>query len=330
MDKLSRLAALRRIFRDRRPVSRETLAAELECSIPTAKRAIREARETLGMPIVWDADARGYVLDRASPDAGEEVPGLWLTAPELAGLVTLHSCLQMLTPEPIGPLLAPLGRRLDAVLQRSGVQFDQVRRRVRILGQPGRPPGRDWATLTEALLTRTRTEFEYRARSRPETTLRTVSPQRLVLYRGSWYLDAWCHLRDDLRSFSVERIGAPRLVCRRATDVSEAVLDQRLATSYGIFSGAPTDVARLRFSSFATRWVGEEIWHPRQSTVIHGDGTLEIAFPIGRREELILDVLRWGPEVEVLAPRDLRTEVAARLAAAAALYDESPSGNSGV
>jgi predicted DNA-binding transcriptional regulator YafY len=37
-------------------------------------------------------------------------------------------------------------------------------------------------------------------------TEREVSPQRLVHYRDNWYLDAWCHLREDVRSFSIDAI----------------------------------------------------------------------------------------------------------------------------
>ncbi len=135
-------------------------------------------------------------------------------------------------------------------------------------------------------------------------------------------MDAWCHLRGALRSFAVERIAAPRPLRERARDVSEAELDAALASSYGIFAGAPTDLARLRFSSFAARWVVDEKWHPRQSTTLAPDGSVEVSFPIGRREELVQDVLRWGADVEVLAPADLRREVAARLAAALRVYGD--------
>lgn len=327
MDKLSRQAAIQRMFRNRRAVSIEDLANELECSVPTAKRAIREARVQFGMPIEWNAELRGYVLGADGRDAGTEVPGLWLTGPELGGLVTLHTCLGSLAPEPIGPLLAPIGRRIAAVIARSGLPFEEVQRRVRIVPQQGRPARPDWATLTLALLTRRRLEFTYHGRSTPETTARLVSPQRIVLYRGSWYLDAWCHAKDALRSFAAERIREPHVRNERAKDVAEAVLDRTLATSYGIFSGEPTDLARLRFSEFAARWVVDEQWHPRQIAVAAADGRLEVTFPIGRREELILDVLRWGPEVEVLAPADLRRDVAARLQKAAAIYQKDLSGS---
>lgn len=54
--------------------------------------------------------------------------------------------------------------------------------------------------------------IRYHSRSKDERTERVVSPQRLIYYRDNWYLDAWDHLREALRSFSIDRIrGAPLL-----------------------------------------------------------------------------------------------------------------------
>ncbi len=60
------------------------------------------------------------------------------------------------------------------------------------------------------------------------TVEREVSPQRLVHYRGNWYLDAWCHLREDLRAFSVDAIDRVEILDRRAKDVADKRLDEVL------------------------------------------------------------------------------------------------------
>ncbi|MDT8429578.1 MAG: WYL domain-containing protein [Pseudomonadales bacterium] len=48
--------------------------------------------------------------------------------------------------------------------------------------------------------------IKYSSRSKEELSERWVSPQRLVYYRDNWYLDAWCHLREGLRMFSIDRL----------------------------------------------------------------------------------------------------------------------------
>src|SRR5690606_5718959 len=79
-------------------------------------------------------------------------------------------------------------------------------------------------------------EFTYRARTDDTETHRTVSPQRLTRYRDNWYLDAWCHWRQGLRTFSLECIHHPRLLRPPAIDVDGVQLDQHYAEAYGIFA----------------------------------------------------------------------------------------------
>ena len=50
------------------------------------------------------------------------------------------------------------------------------------------------------------------------------------------------------------------------------------------------------------------------------DGSYLLRFPYAQEPELVMDILRYGPDVRVLAPDSLREAVAMKLRAAAALY----------
>jgi len=50
------------------------------------------------------------------------------------------------------------------------------------------------------------------------------------------------------------------------------------------------------------------------------DQRYELKVPFGHEAELVMDILRYGPDVEVIEPESLREAVAASLEAAAALY----------
>ena len=151
-------------------------------------------------------------------------------------------------------------------------------------------------------------------------TERVVSPQRLVCYRGSWYLDAWCHLRDDLRSFALDGIREAVVLEMPAKEVSERRLDETLAEGYGIFSGRAKQQAKLRFTPERARWVAAEQWHPKQRATMQDDGAYVLEFPYADDRELIGDILRHGRHVEVLAPKELRARVREEIAAAAKRY----------
>jgi predicted DNA-binding transcriptional regulator YafY len=147
-----------------------------------------------------------------------------------------------------------------------------------------------------------------------------VSPQRLVHYRDNWYLDAWCHRRQALRTFSVDAIERAVVLDKDAKDVGDESLERHFASGYGIFAGAETQEAVLLFNATRARWVSRETWHPRQDGTPQLDGSYLLKFPYSREPELVMDILKYGADVEVLAPESLREAVAAQLTAAAKLY----------
>ena len=68
------------------------------------------------------------------------------------------------------------------------------------------------------------------------------------------------------------------------------------------------------FSPRRARWVANELWHPKQRGYYDKHGYYLLEFPYSDERELIMDILKYGPDVEVLAPTDLRNaiELAAR------------------
>ena len=137
---------------------------------------------------------------------------------------------------------------------------------------------------------------------------------------SAWYLAAWCHLRAGLRAFALERMDEARAVQTPAHDVDAAELATLLDSSYGIFSGPAIHTAELVFSPMAARWVAEETWHPAQQGAWLADGRYRLQVPYAEPTELVMDVMRHGAEVEVVAPAALRQRVSQRLLAATEQY----------
>ena len=160
-------------------------------------------------------------------------------------------------------------------------------------------------TIAGALLQRNKLSINYHGRGNDETSSREISPQRLIHYRDNWYLDAWCHTRNALRSFAVKRITAANALAKSCRDVPEKQLDAHYASFYGIFAGKPKHTAVLRFTPERARWVADEHWHPQQSLVL-ADGSYELRIPYSDPRELVMDILKHGADVEVISPKPLR------------------------
>jgi predicted DNA-binding transcriptional regulator YafY len=301
--------------RSRYPVPFERVMSELECSRATTKRVLAYLRDVLGAPLETSRDPRGYRYT----DAAYELPGFWFSAEELQALLSLQQLLATFQPGLLDEALDPLRARLDQILRSQNLQTGEAGR-IRLLRAAARPPGEHFATIAAAVLQRQRLQIDYEARGSGQLSSREVSPQRLVHYRDNWYLDAWCHKSNGLRTFAVDCVVKADALATPVQDIEEKRLDDELGGSYGIFSGTPTATAILRFTAERARWIAVEQWHPQQQGVWLPDGSYELSVPYHRDEELILDILRYGPDVEVLGPPALRAEVARRIYAALEQY----------
>jgi len=322
MNKTERIFKIEQLISARKLLSFQQLLDETEVSPATLKRDLEYLRSRMKAPIVYDRDANGYrfSVDGQTP-ARVEFPGLWFNASEAAALLTMEHLLEELQPGLLKRHIEPLKARLKALLESTDHSHDEIQRRVRILHQGRRAPlNKFFETVANALLNRRQLGIGYYARGSNSTSERVISPQRLVCYRETWYLDAWCHLREDLRSFALDGMREAVVLESPAKEISERRLNEVLAEGYGIFSGRATATARLRFTPERARWVATEQWHPKQRSSVERDGSFVLEFPYADDRELVGDILRHGAAVEVLAPKELRSRVREQLAAAARRY----------
>src|SRR5690349_14318595 len=289
MDRTERFYRIQQLLRQNRVVPASTFLHDLEISLATFKRDLEYMRSRLNTPIVWDRESNGYRYDKAAPV--QELPGLWFSDAEIYALLTMERLLQDLEPGLLGPHVAPLLERLKAVIGSGAHPAAEVHKRIRILHLAKRSlPPRHFQIAATALLQRRRLHITYYSRARNEETERDISPQRLVHYRENWYLDAWCHLREDIRSFAVDAVRTASMLEERAREVSEQELDAVLASGYGIFSGREVRWAVLRFSPARARWVAAEQWHPQQRATTEHDGSYRLELPYSDSRELVMDL----------------------------------------
>ncbi len=323
MDRLRRIYQLHQILKaHRHPVALCAIQEKLECSRASVNRIIREMRLFFDAPIEYDRQGNGYHYAHHS----FELPGLWFNGRELHALLSAQQLLSSVQPGLLDNMLAPLRDKIGKILALEHLGQPEISQRVRILRLAGRTTAEgNFQTVADAVLRRKRLAIRYFGRGSNTETRREISPQRLIHYRDNWYLDAWCHQRNALRSFAVENIKTAQLLDQPSAELADAELDAYFAASYGIFAGAPQNTAILRFTPERARWVADELWHPEQQGKLLDDGCYELQIPYSDPRELVMDILKYGPDVEVIGPEELREEVVARLQSALGRYGGSNS-----
>ncbi len=327
MDRYERILTLhRRLKASRYPVSLGHLMDELACSRATLYRDIAFLRDALGAPLESAGGEEAAFRYEENEAERFELPGLWLTSDELAALMALNALIERSDQGVLTGTLAPFKSRIERLLSdHRGTPSGGDMARIRVIPYGARELDQHvFRTTAGAVLERRRLRFGYRARTTDADSRRIVSPQRLTHYRDNWYLDAWDHDRDGLRSFAIDRMKEARMLDETAEDIDTQRLDETLASSYGIFAGKPKAWATIRFSEHAARWVADAHWHSRQQGEWLPDGRYELKLPYSNSRELLMDILKYGPDAEVIAPLPLREEMKILLQLAQGVYQQPP------
>ena len=320
MNQLDRLYQLERLLLSHRPMGREALMGELEISRATLKRYLELLRERMNVPVLYDRYENTYAIRQPAGKAGaagqrRQLPGVWFSQQEIVALLTMYQLIAGL--DAAGMLqrhLQPILERLRTMLGSDQMPAQELQRRVRIVGAARREvPSRFFELVGLALTKRRRLHIRYFTRSRNEESTRDVSPQRLVHHRHTWYLDAWCHTSKTLKRFALDGFRAAHMLDAPAREIALERVEKALDEGYGIYAGAKLRWATLVFTPYSAIWVKAEQWHPQQKSRTLPDGSWELKVPYTHDAELLMDILRHGPDVRLVAPQALRKQLLAAL-----------------
>jgi len=322
MDRTERFHLIDQMLSNKGLVSRPQFLQALEISPATFKRDLEYLRDRLGAPIIWDRERRGYCYQKTtSASKPYQLPGLWFNTGEIQALLTMNAWLENLQPGILSEHIQPLQARIRGLLDQGDHSVDEITRRIKILTQARKVYRQDFFQLiSQALLIRKRLLIRHFNRQTVTVSEREISPQRLTFYRDNWYLDSWCHVRKAIRSFSIDALQQVEIQPVKALDVSDKMLDKELASGYGIFSGAKTRQAELRFSPQRARWVAQEQWHPEQKSRFDDEGYYYLLFPYSQEPELLMDILKYGADVKVLHPQSLKSSLISIIRSMHSLY----------
>ena len=295
------------------------LAEQFEIAGKTAQLNIVYFRDRLRAPLEYDSSRKGfYYLDPTF-----QLPVGRISEAELLALLISRKLITEASAGPLADELGSVSKRLGSLLAAS---------------LPGRAKPEDafsfrWKSIhptdpltfeivTTALLQGKQLSFCYYSPTTSDCTMRTVEPHHMVNYMGNWYLIAFCRLRDAWRSFVLGRM----TLCKTEETFFPlrpvAEWQPYLQDTFGIFQNKGSFDVVLRFTPERSRWIKGEVWHEGQREEAQRDGSLVRTVPVSHEAEIMMEILKHGSHVEVLAPAWLREKVVKEMKAAVKKYSD--------
>ncbi len=312
MDRFDRIYRLHGLLSNRRlPIPLKEIMEQLECSKSTADRTIEDLRDYLNAPLEYKRSDNGYFYNQQTSVKPYELPGLWFSAEELHGLLICQQILQNISPGILSEQIESLQERINIMLNRENTPQPVVADKI-YFATVGRRLKDDnhFKRIATALFSNKQMRIQYQARGGDgEHTERIISPQKLIYHRDNWYLAAHCHYRNELRMFSIDSVHSTQILEKSAQQIADEYLQDFLYASYGIFTGKAKHTAVLEFSKTRAMWVADEHWHPQQQGEWLENGHYQLSIPFSDSRELIMDILKHGAEVKVIAPKFLQNAV---------------------
>ncbi len=263
-----------------------------------------ETMEAVGVP-VWQLDGK-FGIDRESYQSTVRL--------NLNETVALYFAVRLLAhhsdennPHVVGALNKIATSMPDATLGEHITRAAEV-----IRAKPLRPVYvQTLETLTRAWADRQVVRISYWATDRPEPQEREIEPYFLEVSRSepASYVVAHDRLRNALRTFKLERIQEAELLPEHYEIPEDFDIYQWLQSAWGIMAEDEVEV-RLRFTPAVARRVSESVWHHSQKIVELPDGGCLLTLCVAGIREIKSWIMSWGADVEVLAPPELRAQLA--------------------
>lgn len=300
MHRLDRLAGLLTSLQTGRWKTSEQLASRYKISARTVYRDIRSLQEA-GVPVISEA-GKGYSIME-----GYRLPPVMFTREEAVSLLTGEKLLQKQSSGQLKKDYHEAMEKVRAVLRGQDRDFvETLDRKLKVYHYPVQQHTllheQLFRALQEAIYRSQVLHISYYSPVTEESTQREVEPMGLIQMGHYWYLAAWCRLRNDYRSFRLDRVGKYAATGMFSSETGPHSMEACIQSFQRKQGGEkvvvffhPDLVRYLGDQKFQYGWVQEKA----------RDGGLEMTFLTDSLEQISRWLLSWGNKVSVVGPEEL-------------------------
>lgn len=320
-SRLYRLCYIDKMVKAERYPNSHSLAEDLGVSKRTISRDVEFMRDSMSAPLEYNAKRRGLCYT----EAGYTIGLLKLTEGELLALCLGHNLLTKCKGTPYDQHVISAFHKICSYLQETvNIDFGRLSDSVAFDLEPLRGEEKQvaahFAAIGEAINQSKTIKLLHYTIARDSCRERLVDPYQLRYYQGAWYLVGYCHLRQAVRIFALDRI---RKLQPTTSHYSLSVgfnPDSYFSDTFHLYKGNDIYQAKIWFSPDQARWIREKQWHPTQVIEENPDGSLILSMHTSGLIQVKRWVLSFGAEAKVLTPPELVSAVFQALSKASHSY----------
>ncbi len=290
----------------REKVTVNSLREDLGISERTVFRYLNTI-QVAGFPVVFDEEQGGYTF----------MEGYSLKRPDLSMEETLALGISR-------KMMAGMGSGWEANMKRIeeklSIKKTDIPRHI-VLSGGGLSPevAGHIGFIHKAIMNFQKLKMTYRPLYSDQKTKRKVDPYYLFFEEDFWYFRGYCHLREEVRTFALDRIMALKVLEEHFIPRNIAP-EEELSGAFGtVVDGEPVEIV-LRFDAECRPYLQRKKWHESQRQRELKDGRLELRFRVNGLEGITPWIYRWLPHVEVVSPKKLREGIREELQGALKKY----------
>ena len=304
----SRLLFIDRKISEGRFPNCRSLAEEWEVSPKTIQRDLEYMRYQLDAPLEYDQVRRGYYYT----ENNFSLPAISLKESDLFAIYLAEKVLTQYEGTPIYDNLCTVFQKIEDSLPDKlipGCGHDLCHFSFLTQSTTHVDP-EVWHTVFSCLRHQKRLEMEYQSRQSTEPVTRIIDPYHGIRFDGDWYVVGYCHLRGDIRTFSLARVKSARKLDERFKIPADFNFRAHIGSHFGVHWTDNNDIlVRIKFNTMAARFIRERQWHPSQQVEDLPDRSLILALTVNHLLELKRWILSWGSAARVLEPAELVEEL---------------------
>ncbi|MCI0744949.1 MAG: WYL domain-containing protein, partial [Verrucomicrobia subdivision 3 bacterium] len=303
---VERMLAIHRAVQSGKFPNANTLSRELEVTSKSIHRDLIFMRDRLRLPLKYDELRFGYYYTR--PVRG--FPTLHLAEGELFAILIAEKTVQQYRGTAIEKPLMSAFRKMAAALPET-VSLSLPDLDESISFRTSAEPiinVKVFDTLAQATAQHQQLRIVYRKPgAKPEE--RIIDPYHLANINGEWFVFAFDHLRNDLRTFVPSRMQSVARTGRKFVKPESFSLEKTLRDSFGVHSGEGYFDVVIQFDGEVADYIREKRWHASQRLRNLPRGGVELQLRLSSWREIERWVLSWGGHAMVVRPAELANSV---------------------